>query len=342
MLFTDDSDPDKPTAAEEALAALKDLGLTPEQEYLIYREKIASKKEAVLLDTIDHTGGDTVGVAAVLGDIRMAEGTDAKLDCLMDSPIDDTDAAMVFYGIIASKSERAAFDMLRDGQAEVSEDIFVTLAAQKEIESTPDDEWKANNAVGKKSARYDKLTESPIADSSKAVYYYEYLAAETDVQALDELDRLGSDMGKVYDVVAAVRFAEDSGQKYKILLDSDLSGDELYTVLQYKLANKNTREGLEKDIEELYGVGGTVDDYLAAKAAVHGIEPDKDRNGETIVNSKSRKMLQAIRKALPNADRTVLVKLYEICGVSESVYKSKGTGVTGVSGSSGRRRSVVG
>jgi len=326
LLFTDDTDEDETTAKEEALAVLKDLGLTPEQEYLIYREKIASPKEVTLLDAIDYTGGDPVASAAVLMGMRGCDNVGDKLQYLMDSPIDDIDAAMVFYGMLANEKERAAFDMLRDGQMEKSEDIFQTLANQKRIENIPTEELKAEGYANSKAARYECLQESPITESSKSAYYYEHLATETDKDALDELDKLGSDMSVMYSVVGDVRFAEDTGKKYGILIDSNITGDEQYAILKYSITKKNNREDLDKDIDDVIAAGGTVDDYLAAKEAVFGIESDKDRNGKAIKNSKSEKMLRAIKEALPDTDYTVLVALYEICGVSKSVYQKKNTG----------------
>lgn len=329
LLFSDDTNEDEPTAKEEALVALKDLGLTSEQEYLIYREKIASPKEVTLLDAIDYTGGDPVTSASVLMGIRECDNAGDKLQYLMDSPIDDIDAAMVFYGMLANEKERAAFDMLRDSQMEKSEDIFVTLAEQKNIENTDTKEVKAEGFASKKAARYDKLLQSPISESSKSAYYYENLTTETDKDTLDELDKLGSDMSKLYRVVADVRFAENKGKQYGILIDSNITGDEQYAILKYKITSKNNREDLDKDIEDVEAVGGTVDDYLAAKEAVFDIESDKDRNGNTISNSKSKKMIKAIREALPDADYKLLVVLYELCGVAKTAYQKKSTGLLG-------------
>lgn len=320
LLFSNDTDEDEPTAKEEALAAMKDLGLTSEQEYLIYREKIASPKEVTLLDAIDYTGGDPVTSASVLMGIRECDNAGDKLQYLMDSPIDDTDAAMVFYGMLASEKERAAFDMLRDGQMEKSEDIFLTLANQKRIENTPADDLKSDGYTTKGAARYECLQESPISESSKSAYYYEHLATETDKDTLDELDKLGSDMSKLYRVVADVRFAENKGKQYGILIDSNITGDEQYAILKYKITSKNNREDLDKDIEDVEAVGGTVDDYLAAKEAVFGLESDRDWKGKTIKNSLSKKKLKAIRKALPGTNYRLLVILFEICGVSKDVY----------------------
>lgn len=329
LLFSDDTNEDEPTAKEEALVALKDLGLTSEQEYLIYREKIASPKEVTLLDAIDYTGGDPVTSASVLMGIRECDNAGDKLQYLMDSPIDDTDAAMVFYGMLANEKERAAFDMLRDGQMEKSEDIFLTLANQKRIENTPADDLKSDGYTTKGAARYECLQESPISESSKSAYYYEHLATETDKDTLDELDKLGSDMSKLYRVVADVRFAGNKGKQYGILIDSNITGDEQYAILKYKITSKNNREDLDKDIEDVEAVGGTVDDYLAAKEAVFDIESDKDRNGNTISNSKSKKMIKAIREALPDADYKLLVVLYELCGVAKTAYQKKSSGLLG-------------
>lgn len=329
LLFTDDTDEDEPTAKEEALAVLKDLGLTPEQEYLIYREKIASPKEVTLLDAIDYTGGDPVTSVAILMGMRGCDNAADKLQYLMDSSIDDTDAAMVFYGMLASEKERAAFDMLRDGQMEKSEDIFLTLANQKRIENTQAEILKSDGYTSKGAARYECLQESPISESSKSAYYYEHLATETDKDTLEELDKLGSDMSKLYRVVADVRFAENKGKQYGILIDSNITGDEQYAILKYKITSKNNREDLDKDIEDVEAVGGTVDDYLAAKEAVFDIESDKDRNGNAISNSKSKKMIKAIREALPDADYKLLVVLYELCGVAKTAYQKKSTGLLG-------------
>ncbi len=332
LLFTDDTDEDEPTAKEEALAAMKELGLTPEQKYLIYREKIASPKEVTLLDAIDYTGGDPVTSASVLMGMRECETKGDELQYLMDSEIDDIDAAMVFYGMLATEKERAAFDMLRDGQMEKSENIFLTLSELKRIENLTSDEVKAEGFAKKTAAKYDALCESPISESSKSAYYYEHLATENEKDALDELDKLDSDMSVIYSVVGDVRFSEDTGKQYGILIDSNITGDEQYAILKYAITSKNNRENLEKDIDDVIAAGGTVDDYLAAKEAVFGIESDKDRNGNTIRNSKSKKKLRAIREALPDSDYAVLVVLYEICGVSKSVYQKKNTGLLGSGG----------
>ena len=72
------------------------------------------------------------------------------------------------------------------------------------------------------------------------------------------------------------------------------------------------------------------DDYLIAKSAICGIESDKDGNGKTIQNSRSKKRLKAINEALPDASYKLRVVLYEICGIGKSVYEKKKTTKAGI------------
>lgn len=72
------------------------------------------------------------------------------------------------------------------------------------------------------------------------------------------------------------------------------------------------------------------DDYLIAKSAICGIESDKDGNGKTIQNSRSKKRLKAINEALPDTAYKLRVVLYEICGIGKSVYEKKKTTKAGI------------
>lgn len=101
------------------------------------------------------------------------------------------------------------------------------------------------------------------------------------------------------------------------------------------MTNEDDREKLDENIDKVIAAGGTIDDYLAAKEATDGIEAEKDSTGKTINNTKSPKLIRAIRDALPDAEPRVLAALFEVCGVGKTYYQNKNT--TGRLGAGGLR-----
>lgn len=81
---------------------------------------------------------------------------------------------------------------------------------------------------------------------------------------------------------------------------------------QTEAYNKATKAGISSD------------DFFKVYDATRGIESDKDRNGKTIENSKSKKLKEAIDKATPKLSSSQRKILYDAFNVSKTVQGGNG------------------
>ena len=88
----------------------------------------------------------------------------------------------------------------------------------------------------------------------------------------------------------------------------------------FKPLSANQTEAYEKAMK----AGISSDDFFKAYDATRGIESDKDRNGKTIENSKSKKLKEAIDKATTKLTSKQRKILYDAFNVSKTVQGGSG------------------
>ena len=88
----------------------------------------------------------------------------------------------------------------------------------------------------------------------------------------------------------------------------------------FKPLSANQTEAYEKAID----AGISSDDFFKAYDATRGIEGDKDKNGKTIENSKSKKLKEAIDKATTKLTSKQRKILYDAFNVSKTVQGGSG------------------
>ena len=89
----------------------------------------------------------------------------------------------------------------------------------------------------------------------------------------------------------------------------------------FKPLSANQTEAYEKAMK----AGITSEQFYEAYDAQKGIEGDKDRNGKTIENSKSKKVKEAIDKATKGLTTAQKKILYDAFGVSKTVQGGNST-----------------
>jgi hypothetical protein len=88
----------------------------------------------------------------------------------------------------------------------------------------------------------------------------------------------------------------------------------------FKPLSANQTEAYEKAMK----AGISSDDFFKAYDATRGIEGDKDKNGKTIENSKSKKLKEAIDKATTKLTSKQRKILYDAFNVSKTVQGGSG------------------
>ena len=288
---------EEPESAKE-LAALRGLGLSKEAEAAVWYNKIASSKQRVIFDSIAENGGDRNAAYDVISTLSTIWGDNEayrKITALEGSDLDAEAKAAVYYGMLAGKDDRAVFDTLRDECKESSADIGELMIAEARARVT-----KYQKGEHKKSeAQLGRLRNSGISDGSKAVYFYEALASDTVRDVMDDLEADGVDLGRCWEPLGEIRAADNAGEKAGALLSADISDVAKEEILLKVISSREGRVELAKDLEELKSVGGRVDNWLAAKAALQGVEGKLNSKGKTVSGTLKKTSAGRSRRLSP-------------------------------------------
>ena len=238
-------------------------------------------------------------------DAPSAEVKAAKVEKIDDLPLNGRLKALLLYGDVATTNEKAVMDAL---------EVTLQVDHMKVYRFMSGFVLREKVADKREYLKHDLI----LTDAEKATVYYHYFANDDAQDFIDELRRRGGKDADIYKVLAASYDSEGkvgTADRATAIADSSLPAsakeEAMYELISDELHDKYTA---------VQDAGGSVDEFLAAYAATHGITSDKDRAGNTVALSKARKMKKAIDAAVPDAPKKVRRALYSAFGVSKSVW----------------------
>lgn len=265
----------------------------------------AGAKPEESFDALQDVYDAGVAVKEADAEATSAEVKAAKIAKIDDLPLNGKVKALIFYGDVATSSEKEIMDTLEVKLQVDSMKVYNFMSAFA----------MENGVVAKREyLKQDRI----LSDSEKAAVYYDYFADDDEQDFIDELTRRGSKAADIYKMISAtytadgrVSAAERADAIRESRIPASAKEEAMYTLIS---------ENLYDDYSAVQSAGGSIDEFLSAYAVTRGVSGDKDKNGKTVALSKSRKLKKAIDDALPNASKKVKQALYKAFDVSEKVW----------------------
>ena len=293
----------KPKESFDALQDVYNAGKTVKDSYA---EKLRIAEDAVSEDLPKEQKREKEQEYSELREEASAASKAAKVEKIDNLPLNGRLKALILYGDVASENEKAVMDAL---------EVTLQVDHMKVYRFMSGFVLQEKVADKREYLKHDLI----LTDAEKATVYYHYFANDDAQDFIDELRRRGGKDADIYKVLAASYGREEekitSADRATAITDSSLPAsakeEAMYELISDELHDKYTA---------VQDAGGSVDEFLAAYAATHGITSDKDRAGNTVALSKARKMKKAIDAAAPDAPKKVRRALYSAFGVSKSVW----------------------
>lgn len=291
---------------EESFDALQDVYNAGKAVKDSYTEKLRIAEEAVSEDLPKEQKREKEQEYSELREEASAASKAAKVEKIDNLPLNGRLKALLLYGDVATTNEKAVMDAL---------EVTLQVDHMKVYRFMSGFVLQEKVADKREYLKHDLI----LTDAEKATVYYHYFANDDAQDFIDELRRRGGKDADIYKVLAA-----SYGREEEKITTADrataIAGSSLPASAKEEAMYELISDELHDKYTAVQDAGGSVDEFLAAYAATHGITSDKDRAGNTVALSKARKMKKAIDAAVPDAPKKVRRALYSAFGVSKSVW----------------------
>ena len=197
------------------------------------------------------------------GESKDADGR--QRDALRASEVSGEGKSIVYYGLLATDTERAVMEELATKDADMGP-VTETLMDMRD----------EGSGKGSAAAKRDILQESEITDEQKHRIYHDMMASDTERELMDELS--GADKGNVvyalldlHDIEDELHGAEKSNAKRDAIAASGLSDAD-----KIKLYRAKVSKSRDDDILAFQTAGLSFDEFLAAQNAYTEIDEEAD------------------------------------------------------------------